>query len=73
MEYLLKKQHNFSVTLLRKTSQVHFYNTNVKVINYNKKILMDLSKAIDTINHDLVIAKLEAYWFSNSALLCLVT
>ena len=34
---------------------------------------MDLSKAIDTINHGLVIAKLEAYWFSNSALLCLVT
>ena len=31
-------------------------------------ILMDLSKAFDTLNHELLIAKLHAYGFSSDAL-----
>ena len=49
-------------------SLIEKWKTNLDKKDYREAIFMDLSKAFDTINHELFLAKLDAHGFSKSAL-----
>ena len=49
-------------------SLIERWKNNLDQSGYGGAILMDLSKAFDIINHDLLIAKLGAYGFDTACL-----
>ena len=60
-----RKGHSAQHALI---SLIEKWKTSLDKGGYAGAIMMDLSKAFDTLNHELLIAKLNAYGFSHSAL-----
>ena len=60
-----RKNHNTQHSLLK---MLENFKEALDKGNSVNAIFMDLSKASDTLNHNLVIAKLEAYGFSPKSL-----
>ena len=60
-----RKNHNSQYSLVK---MIEVWKKNLDKGNETTVILMDLSKAFDTINHSLLLAKLEAYDFSITSL-----
>ena len=60
-----RKGYNTQYALLAMIEKWKYY---LDKNGFSGAVLMDLSKAFDTLNHDLLIAKLHAYGFEKSAL-----
>ena len=55
------------------TSMIEKWKKHLDNNGFAGALLMDLSKAFDTLNHELLIAKLEAYGFNRDALAILIS
>ena len=59
-----RKNHNTQNSLLR---MIESWKAKLNNGSNVKVIIMELSKAIDSLNHDLLLAKLETYGLDNNA------
>ena len=65
--YLFGYRKGFS-TQQRLLSVIEECKNILDKMGYGRAVLMDLCKAFDTLNHDLLIAKLHAYGFTRESL-----